>query len=860
MLDTAQAAVRPRAEEHLAGLGRGFRRLLPYLALAVALALFARLKDARPADALISYESVRQLFLRGYLEASQQKAEQGYRQFHDSDPGLALKFQLLEAETMLWRGMFGDALRLLALYPSNPRDQEGLVRKLAIESVALVHEPNLALANQDLSQAEGICGSAPIAPCGDVLRARGVFAIAQGEFSEARQSFIEGLHFAQVHHDPWLEAGILLNLGGLALREEHFDEALDWSRSAYRIATDLGAEDVAQVASGNLGWAYLRLGDMERSLELFLQAAKRADELGDVSSRINWLSTAGNVYIEAGDISRAAQSYRQAFDLAKQTDSREDIVDSLENLAFLSIDADQPDEASTYLDRVTPLIQASSDRLDQLDLMLAQGEIAALRRQDQRAKDLFQIVETDPVSQTSMRLGAEHELARLFEAENNPQDAEKAYRKALTTFESARSELKNEDSKLPFLTNATPIYDDYIHFLVSHGRTREALTVADSSRARALAQGLGITAAAAPLNGVAMSPEQIARERHATLLFYWLGANQSYLWAITPQTTALFTLPPQAQLNAPIERYRRALTGPEDPISTANEDGVALYNILIAPASGLIQPGAPVTIIADGQLSQLNFETLLAPGPGPQSPSPQRRAAFHYWIDDVTVISAPSLSMLEAKKPAPSNANKLLLMGDAVSPGPDYPTLPMASLEMQKIERHFSSADQEILARGKAIPAAYLRNTANHYSYIHFVTHGVASRTDPLDSAIILSREGDAEDSFKLYARDIIRHPIQARLVTISACYSSGARSYAGEGLVGLSWAFLRAGAHNVIGALWEASDDSTPQLMDSLYQGLQDGLAPAEALRSAKLSLLHSEGSFKKPFYWAPFQIYTGR
>ena len=94
------------------------------------------------------------------------------------------------------------------------------------------------------------------------------------------------------------------------------------------------------------------------------------------------------------------------------------------------------------------------------------------------------------------------------------------------------------------------------------------------------------------------------------------------------------------------------------------------------------------------------------------------------------------------------------------------------------------------------------------------------------------------EESFKLYARDIMQHPIDARLVTISACYGSGTRSYAGEGLVGLSWAFLRAGAHNVIGALWEVSDDSTPQLMDALYQGLADGQNPATALRRAKLSL----------------------
>jgi CHAT domain-containing protein len=46
---------------------------------------------------------------------------------------------------------------------------------------------------------------------------------------------------------------------------------------------------------------------------------------------------------------------------------------------------------------------------------------------------------------------------------------------------------------------------------------------------------------------------------------------------------------------------------------------------------------------------------------------------------------------------------------------------------------------------------------------------------------------------------------------------------------------------------------------MGSLYQGLHDGLPPATALRQAKLSLLHARGEFRKPFFWAPLQIYTG-
>ncbi len=119
------------------------------------------------------------------------------------------------------------------------------------------------------------------------------------------------------------------------------------------------------------------------------------------------------------------------------------------------------------------------------------------------------------------------------------------------------------------------------------------------------------------------------------------------------------------------------------------------------------------------------------------------------------------------------------------------------------------------------------------------------------------SRSSADESSFKLYARDIVNQPIDAQLVTISACYGSGTRLYAGEGLVGLSWAFLRAGAHRVIGALWEVSDASTPRLMDSFYGNLASGNSPEASLRAAKLDLIRSPGRFSLPFYWAAFQMY---
>ena len=109
----------------------------------------------------------------------------------------------------------------------------------------------------------------------------------------------------------------------------------------------------------------------------------------------------------------------------------------------------------------------------------------------------------------------------------------------------------------------------------------------------------------------------------------------------------------------------------------------------------------------------------------------------------------------------------------------------------------------------------------------------------------------------RLYARDVIDVPIKADLVTISACRSAGVRSYAGEGLIGFAWAFLSAGARNVVAGLWDVSDTATEPLMARFYAGIAAGQSPASALHSAKLALRKDDPRFAKPFYWGPFQAY---
>jgi len=825
--------------------------------------LLIPLKDTHPETAQDAYSSAWKLFVSGRLSESQKEAETGARHFQVSNPEWTARFITLEAQVMVSRGMYNDALSVLKAFRPPSNDPDGTIRRLAIEADALTRQRQLAVADRSLAEADGICGLADYPSCGYVLRSHGTLAVWQGQIARARQCYLDALAFARSHHDRYLEASALVNLGFDALQMDHFDEAADWSMSARRNAAELGAEDLAQAASGNLGWAYHQLGDNERALQQFLEAEQNASKLGNIGFELRWISDAGAVYHDAGDSERAAKSYREALSLARQIDNREEILVLLGNLAQISVETGKLDEASTYIDQAASMEGANVNRLS-ANIMLTRGMLAAALHQDQEAELIFRAVQKDATSHTTTRLDAGDELAKLFERQGKPQEAERTYKSTLSDFESARAQLRNEDSRLPFAANANGIYDNYIHLLVQQGRSDEALALADQSRARTLAQGLGV--ASASFRPATLNPRQIAQKTGATLLFYWLGDEHSYLWAITPTKIALIELPAEGEIVARVERYRKALLDVEDPLQTKNEDGQALYKLLVAPAAKLIRRDAPVMILADGELSKLNFETLLAPGPSTENGhGPESSRELHYLLDDATLLSAPSLAMLAAAKPARNRDRNLLLLGDPVSPDWDYPSLPFFGSEMAEIERHFTPQRLGVFAGRQATPAAYLTGNPAQYAYIHFVSHAIASRTDPLDSAIILSdatltgsRASDA--SFKLYARDIMQHPIDAKLVTISACYGSGTRSYAGEGLVGLSWAFLRAGAHSVIGALWEVSDDSTPRLMDALYQGIEKGQEPAVALRNAKLTLVHSHSKFQTPFYWAPFQIYTRR
>ena len=756
-------------------------------------------------------------------------------------------------------------LNLLTSYP-DAGATEGEVQRLALEAGSHTQLGQLQAAEQKLTEAETLCRQASLAACGSMMTARGSLAESQDHPDQWRTWYLRAFAYARDHHDSWRQASASRTLGYIALQTEHSDEAIDWSRTTFQIAVKNGYDDLAQEAAGNVGYAWYQLGDGERAQAQFEAAEKAAAGREDFGEEQVWLSNQAYVYRDRGDLEHAEELDHKALALAQKIGNKEEEADTLGDLAELAILTGKLDEADARLQSALRM-ETSGNRKPRPYHVVLEGELAGARHEYAKGEEFFRDVLSDKTSLVAERLVAGNDLGRMYDEMGKYAPAERMYKTTIVAWDAARASLNSEELKLSFGARVDETYRNYVRFLVERGRTAEALAVADQSRARTLAEGLGVTQTHAAFAPEALHPAQIARKTGATLLFYWLGEKESYLWAITPEKTAFTRLPAEKEIAARVARYNQAIQDLRDPAERANADGLALYEALVAPARKAMDARRPVIVLTEGVLSELNFETLLARG-GPD-------AKPHYLVEDATLLSAPSLDLLahgrtgygRAGQAAPAQRS-LLLMGNPTEADAEFPPLPLFGVEMKRIANHFDAGGTAVFAGARATPAAYEGANPGKYAYIHFVSHATASRASPLDSAIILSNPaaqnaaGSPVSAYKLYAREIVGYPLTARLVTISACNGSGTRAYAGEGLVGLSWAFLRAGARQVVAALWEVSDDSNPRLMDGLYKGIEEGERPAEALREAKLEMLHSQtrdgNRFRQPFYWAALQVYS--
>jgi CHAT domain-containing protein len=433
----------------------------------------------------------------------------------------------------------------------------------------------------------------------------------------------------------------------------------------------------------------------------------------------------------------------------------------------------------------------------------------------------------------------------VYWQENKVVEADQAFLQAIKDVEGTISQLPPE-YRMSFL-DEDPFYDSYVRFLVAQGRKFDALKMAERGRAQILSQAT-IYGPHRQSTFRLEAVQAALKRRNQIALAYSLTNEESFVWVITPTQLKVFSLPSHAMLHPQVD----AFSGEVDQHRRIEDSPAAqeLFKSLIGRVEMPIPKNSRVVIIPSKILSLVSFESLIVPGSKP-----------HYWIDDVEIETASSLALLARPRAADNRSAKskkeLLLLGAALQADKDFPFLQNASDEMNRVRSHFPANQETVISGKDAVPQSYRASTPGQYRFIHIDAHSAASELNPLKSFVVLSPTAD--HSYKLFADEITETPLHADLVTLSACYGAGTRWYNGEGIVGLGWAFLRAGAHQVVASLWTVDDASTPQLMDDFYGELSKGKSAAEALRTAKLKMLHSSGPNSRPFYWASLQLYTG-
>jgi CHAT domain-containing protein len=361
-------------------------------------------------------------------------------------------------------------------------------------------------------------------------------------------------------------------------------------------------------------------------------------------------------------------------------------------------------------------------------------------------------------------------------------------------------------------------------------------------------------------------------DRNTVFLEYSLGDSSSYLWVITREDHQLFKLPDRKTIQEQIETLRFALLNPKQSnIGFFTQSGFSLYRQIIQPAEQFFSKKSKLVIIPDGILNYLPFELLITEEQ--QENTEGSYSDLPYLVKKYPISYGQSSSVLkslieEQKRAgaAGKSSKKLIAFGDPVYEKKDNVSfitreglsrLEHSGIEVEKIASLFPDGDSNTYLREKATEENVKREgELAKFSYIHFATHGLIDEQKPDFSCLVLTQDEDADEDGFLQAAEIFNLNMDADLVVLSACQTGLGKMVRGEGMVGLTRAFMYAGTPSVLVSLWSVSDVSTASFMEKFYSQLIVGkLTKTEALQKAQLSLIKEE-QYAHPFYWAPFVL----
>lgn len=672
-----------------------------------------------------------------------------------------------------------------------------------------------------------------------------------GQYTRAREDANQALRLVENLEDADDKALIYANLGGLYSNLGVYEEALANLFKASELYRQSGRGFESATTLIQIGDVYFDQGQSEEALQQYRQAQEIIREMEDKGSsgfdflKLEILRGIGDVYNQEGQYDLALETYREPLKKFREIESRQGIAQTLTRLAEVLRKKGQFNPAEACLAEAREIARALQDPLLIASSEFTMGMVAQDRRQFSRAEESF--------------------LA------------------AIQTVESTREEIQGEE-RINYFATIQNIYDAMILLQLSQGKNEAAFDFSERSRARDFLDilkddsekpGGELTAQINPSTlaeiqrslgeKVQLIEYKITRDK---LLIFWSDGS-----ALKVAESPIF----RKELGELVYEFRKAIGAEDYDAFKADlqkdsekryyrtlELAQRLYSWLIRPVEKYLLPDKTLCIIPDETLFYLPFAALAGEG--------DRREKF--LIQQFTISFAPSASILKysvdhRKKAIAPEQMRLFALADPVG------DLPYSEKEVRAIAGMFSQVDTLIGPNVREDVA--LQHIAKNFDVLHFATHANINGTDPRYSHLVLgigtylngvvnsnrsSLKTDPDDDL-LMAYEVLKLNLsQARLANLSACRTSGGRLFRGEGIVGLTRAFIKAGASSVITSLWDIDDQYTERLMSEFYrQWIKNKKTKAEALREAQLEIIRElakdpQFMFPHPHHWAAFTL----
>jgi tetratricopeptide (TPR) repeat protein len=335
------------------------------------------------------------------------------------------------------------------------------------------------------------------------------------------------------------------------------------------------------------------------------------------------------------------------------------------------------------------------------------------------------------------------------------------------------------------------------------------------------------------------------------LLDAYVGPDSSYLFAIARDRCAVARLPGEAVLAERIGVLLGFLstTGSSESDSSRalafREIADGASATLLGGARDLAAGSQRILFVPDGPLHLVPLDALSLESPRVSIGRGEASTRIVARIPSVAHL----VRMREEPRPSEVPADRgLVLVGRTNTEGE---RLEGTGAEARMLTRRF----RDFRTRGEPLDSA---STASldwmaQAEILHFAAHADWNEQYPWRSGILLGEARPREAPAILRAERIAASPLSAKLVVISSCESARGRVIRGEGIQGLSTAFLAAGARSVLATLWPVDDRATVEFMSRFYDGLARHATVGESLLETKRSMART-AEYADPFYWAGF------